>query len=98
MGERIYNVEKAFNCRFGFGERVDDRVPTKFMEDIPPLPPRDTEKALVTKEKLKQLLDEYYELRGWDVATGLPTRAKLEELGLKDVADELESLNKLGPR
>jgi aldehyde:ferredoxin oxidoreductase len=34
--------------------------------------------------------DEYYRLRQWDVATGLQTRAKLEELGLKDVARDLE--------
>jgi aldehyde:ferredoxin oxidoreductase len=32
---------------------------------------------------------EYYELRGWDVETGLPTRTKLEELQLHDVADDL---------
>jgi aldehyde:ferredoxin oxidoreductase len=34
--------------------------------------------------------DEYYSLRGWDVGTGLQTRAKLEELGLKDVVEDLE--------
>jgi len=42
------------------------------------------------------LLDEFYELRGWDKTTGRPTREKLEELGLKDVADELEKLGLLG--
>jgi aldehyde:ferredoxin oxidoreductase len=26
--------------------------------------------------------DEYYAARGWDVKTGVPTRAKLVELGL----------------
>jgi hypothetical protein len=34
-------------------------------------------------------------LIGWDVNTGWPTRAKLEELGLKDIADELASIGKL---
>jgi len=34
--------------------------------------------------------DEYYPLRGWDVATGLQTRARLEDLGLGDVAKGLE--------
>jgi aldehyde:ferredoxin oxidoreductase len=33
---------------------------------------------------------DYYELRGWDVESGLPTRAKLEELKLNDVAADLE--------
>jgi aldehyde:ferredoxin oxidoreductase len=32
---------------------------------------------------------EYYELRGWDVESGLPTKAKLKELGLGDVATDL---------
>ena len=39
--------------------------------------------------------DAYYSKRGWDMATGWPTRAKLEELGLKDVADGLASVGKL---
>ena len=30
--------------------------------------------------------DEYYRLRGWDVATGLPTNGKLEQIDLKDIA------------
>jgi aldehyde:ferredoxin oxidoreductase len=36
------------------------------------------------------LLDDYYQARGWDVKTGIPTRQKLEELGLKKEADELK--------
>ena len=36
------------------------------------------------------MLDEYYAARGWDLKTGTPTRAKLEELGLGYVADQLE--------
>jgi aldehyde:ferredoxin oxidoreductase len=95
VGERIYNTEKAFNTRFGLGRRSLDTVPRRFMEDIPPKEPRNTADALVTPEKLNQLLDEYYELRGWDVETGLIKRQKLEELGLKDIADELQSLGQL---
>jgi aldehyde:ferredoxin oxidoreductase len=41
------------------------------------------------------MVDTYLQLRGWDKTTGWPTRAKLEELGLEDVADELEKLGKL---
>jgi aldehyde:ferredoxin oxidoreductase len=39
--------------------------------------------------ELDIMLDEYYRARGWDVETGLPTRAKLEELELNDAAEEL---------
>jgi aldehyde:ferredoxin oxidoreductase len=35
------------------------------------------------------MLDDYYGLRGWDKETGIPTRKTLEELDLKDIADEL---------
>lgn len=41
------------------------------------------------------MLDSYYELRAWDRKTGIPTRAKLETMGLKFVADELGRLRKL---
>jgi hypothetical protein len=40
--------------------------------------------------------DEYYQLRKWDVTTGLQTRATLEELGLADVARDLHSRQLLG--
>jgi len=42
------------------------------------------------KENFEQLLDEYYELRGWDRATGFPKKEKLEELGLGWVKDGLQ--------
>lgn len=41
-------------------------------------------------DKFEKLKDAYYVARGWDVATGLPTRKKLESLDLKDVADSLD--------
>ena len=39
------------------------------------------------------MLDEYYEVRGWDKRTGIPTKKKLGELGLGDVAEELDMLD-----
>ena len=35
-------------------------------------------------------LEEYYEARGWDPETGIPTRTELEKDGLKYIADEME--------
>ena len=43
----------------------------------------------ISKEELKQMLDEYYTARGWDLNTGVPTKEKLAELGLEYVADEM---------
>jgi aldehyde:ferredoxin oxidoreductase len=41
-------------------------------------------------------LDCYYELRGWNPENGWPTRARLEALGLGDVADGLAEVGRLG--
>jgi len=43
------------------------------------------------RDKWEALKDRYYALRGWNVDTGRPTRKKLEELGMKSVADRLKS-------
>ena len=37
--------------------------------------------AVVTQDELDLLLDDYYQARGWSVE-GVPTKAKLQELGL----------------
>lgn len=45
----------------------------------------------LTKDKVvtKEMLDEYYSLRGWTVDQGIPTKDKLTELGLEEVAEDL---------
>jgi aldehyde:ferredoxin oxidoreductase len=87
-GERIYNVERAFNCRQGIRRRDDVRIPKKYQE-----PMKDGPKAgrALTMEVANQLMDGYYAARGWD-DEGIPARAKLEELGLEDVAQSLEAV------
>jgi aldehyde:ferredoxin oxidoreductase len=49
----------------------------------------------VAWEDWNDLVDLYYEKRGWDKKTGWPTRATLERYGLEDVADELARIGKL---
>jgi aldehyde:ferredoxin oxidoreductase len=44
----------------------------------------------VDRDEFERMKDEFYEIRGWDVATGFQTRAKLEALALADVADVME--------
>ena len=85
-GERICNVQKAFNARLGL-TREDDTLPRRFMTEPVKTGPRKGEHM---GSVLPQMLDEYYEARGWDPKTGLPRRAKLESLGLKEIADELD--------
>jgi aldehyde:ferredoxin oxidoreductase len=77
-GERIVNAERVINSRFGIG-RADDTLPRRFLGE--PAGPSDSPSAGSVVE-LEPMLDEYYAARGWDVTTGLPTRATLRELGL----------------
>lgn len=83
VGERIYNAERVFNIlSFGDGEEYDT-LPKRLLEE--PMPEGPSKGHVV---RLGEMLPEYYRLRGW--VKGRPTRAKLEELGLKWLADRLE--------
>jgi aldehyde:ferredoxin oxidoreductase len=44
-----------------------------------------------SKEEFREVMDDYYRARGWDLETGVPKRSTLEEQGLKRIADELET-------
>jgi aldehyde:ferredoxin oxidoreductase len=83
-GERIYNVEKAFNSKCGL-TRLDDNHHDFFFENRAPHAP-----IALDRETFEKLKDRYYELREWNVKTGHPTKGKLRELGLAKVADDLE--------
>jgi aldehyde:ferredoxin oxidoreductase len=83
-GERVYNLARAFNVREGL-TRADDTLPKRLLEE--PLPEGAAEGHKV--EKLDQMLDAYYEFRGWDKKTGKPTPEKLKELGLDYVVDKM---------
>jgi aldehyde:ferredoxin oxidoreductase len=52
--------------------------------------PHSRKGAVVDREKFEGMKDEYYGIRGWDVLSGLQTRAGLEELGLGDIVPVLE--------
>jgi aldehyde:ferredoxin oxidoreductase len=86
VGERVNNLARAFNVREGF-TRADDTLPERLMTE--PLKAGASKGQVFSREDLDKMLDEYYSLRGWDVKTGTPSRAKLTELGLAYVADAL---------
>jgi aldehyde:ferredoxin oxidoreductase len=75
VGERIWNLQKLYNIRRGFG-RKDDSLPARLLNE--PLK-EGAPKGQVYRPE--EMLDEYYTLRGWD-REGTPTPAKLKELGL----------------
>ena len=88
-GERAYNVERAFIAREG-ARRKNDYPPWREFEE--PYPSGPFKGAVLDRKKYDAILDEYYTLHGWDVKTGIPTEKKLKELGLADVAQNLEEL------
>jgi aldehyde:ferredoxin oxidoreductase len=75
-GERIYALERLFNAREGFG-REDDTLPDRFTTEEMP---EGTAKG--SKVPLEDMLDMYYEQRGYE--DGKPTPEKLKELDLEE--------------
>ncbi len=89
LGKKIVTMERCFNTREG-ATRVDDRLPKRLMtEALKNVTDRPNINSL---EVMNPLLDRYYAMHEWDVATGRPTRAVLEDYNLKSWADELEKL------
>ncbi len=79
IGERINNVAKLFNMGEGF-TRKDDNFPKRILTE--PIKAGASKGELISQAALDEMLDEYYDARGWD-KNGIPTAAKLNELGLE---------------
>jgi aldehyde:ferredoxin oxidoreductase len=97
-GERIWNLRRAVMVRRENRTREDDTLNKPYFEKAITChggTARGGQYGPIDRVQFEKLKDKYYELRGWDVMTGWPTRAKLEELDLKDVADKLASFGKL---
>lgn len=86
IGERCCNLEKAFNSRLGL-TRKDDKLCERYMKEPVKSGPG---KGMKCEDYMDDVLDEYYQYKGWDKKTSLQTREKLEELGLSAVADTLK--------
>jgi len=93
IADRIFNVEKAFNVLHADLGRKDDYPPQRCLRE--PIKSGPFKGHALSKEKYDSMLDEYYQLHGWNKDTGLQTRTCLEKLDLGDVADDLEKANKL---
>jgi len=83
-GERIACIRQAFNVREGFrpsGFKLPDRIIGK-----PPFktgPTKDITVDPVTQRR------EYFKVMDWSHATGKPSKKRMVELGLEDVAKDL---------
>ena len=78
--ERIVNMERVYLRELGIS-RADDTLPERFRKE--PMPGDNPTSGSVVE--LDTMLDEYYDARGWDRETGLPTPETLERLGIKSL-------------
>jgi len=85
-GERSLNMMRAFNAREGFTS-ADDRLPPRLFQ---PLSGGRSDGLAVAEAEMAAALPLYYAMCGWD-AEGRPTRAKLEELGIGWLAEQINA-------
>jgi aldehyde:ferredoxin oxidoreductase len=77
VGERANTMARLFNLREGF-TRADDSLPSRLFE---PLQNGALEGVALDRDAFERALTMYYQMAGWD-EQGVPTPAKLAELGL----------------
>jgi aldehyde:ferredoxin oxidoreductase len=74
-GERIWNIKRLINLRLGM-QGGSDRLPQHVCN------PLEEGGASGIVPPLDELLERYYEVRGWDSLTGVPSQQTLSRLGL----------------
>ena len=87
---RIYTVERAFLVREGI-DRKDDMIGGRWGSE--PIADGPAAGERIDPEKFGKMLDEYYQLMGWD-KMGIPTDETLSTLGLSDIINEMAQRRK----
>ncbi len=80
-GDRITQLQKLLNIRYGWKKEDDFNYPKRFMEPVDSGPA-----AGKIPVGLEDAIMDYYKERGWD-EEGRPTMAKLKEVGLEDFVE-----------
>jgi aldehyde:ferredoxin oxidoreductase len=93
IARRSYNLEKAFNTLHTNFDRKDDYPPKRFMEE--PVKSGPYKGYRCEKENWDKMLNQFYELQGWDKESSLQTRSCFLELGMVDIAERLEKAGRL---
>jgi len=81
-GERSLSIKRVINNKLGV-TRKDDKMPkiaTKALNEG---------SSSGISPDMHLMLKDYYNLRKWDWDTGKPTKEKLIELGMEDIAEDL---------
>ena len=80
--ERLVNLERCIDARQGL-TRQDDTLPKRFFR---PLDTGVNKGKALDPAKMEEMKTAYYQTRGWDAETGLPTEDGLIHLGLDNIA------------
>ena len=90
--ERIINLDRAIQIRDYGRTRKDDESIIPYLETPENwVNPMIGEKQGLDADRFRRVMDEFYQLRGWDPQMGWPTEGKLKELGLGEVAEGLRA-------
>lgn len=104
IGERVFNLQRMILLREGWDGRKGDNIldylheeplQNTFFSAESLIPGKDGQVVsgkgtVVARQEFEKMKDDYYLLRGWD-ENGWPTKEKLVELGLGDIADQYDS-------
>jgi aldehyde:ferredoxin oxidoreductase len=80
IADRAYTIERLFNIREGL-TRPDDWLVDRYFDEPTPIGLPIARGKSLDREKFRQMIDEYYELHGWD-ENGVPRPETLKRLGL----------------
>ncbi len=84
VGERAVNLARMFNVREGLRRSPDDRLPARLHTPLEGGPLTGTS---IDRAAFEEAITGLYRRKGWDPATGIPTREKLASLGIEWTAD-----------
>jgi aldehyde:ferredoxin oxidoreductase len=81
VGERSWNLKRCINIRLGL-KKANDKLP----KDL--LTPLSDGGAAGYKIPFEEMINAYYDARDWDKRTGIPSHAKLDELGMSEIVSD----------
>ncbi|HXX37760.1 MAG TPA: aldehyde ferredoxin oxidoreductase family protein [bacterium] len=87
LGERIATLGRVFNLREGI-TTAQDILPKRMFG---PTSRGALRNGGIDEEKFRRAISAFYGIMGWDMATGVPTRGKLLDLGIAWAADGLSA-------
>jgi aldehyde:ferredoxin oxidoreductase len=93
-GDRIYTLRRAVAVMREDRTRAQDDLSSVWFETL--VGGTQSLAEPLDRTKWEALKDRFYTVRGWNPTNGRPTRTKLEQLGMKSVADKLQSAGRLG--